>query len=382
MTNFTFISRTESTRKGIEDPESTLPRVLAGTCSLWPCLRYFGADVFNDTLREDTLHQTPMYPDAMSHLESENDVSLAGSVDALPDSWDLTAVQAPCGVNNSVYGYGDIKNATFFGPMSQMASDFEFRILYPALAPKYPVEAVPKSCVFQMAASFRSTMASFLNEEIFNGNCSREVSTSKPAVLDCGGKWWLELLRESGRSSKETIDKRITDFTDWITTEFRSSLPGLGSGELGKFHGRGLEETTCFTVRWRWLLFPSAMFMAELIILGWAIIRTQKNRDREMVWKSNPLPLIFYANHFITPDGQHLADERISHIMEANEGRLMTADEMEQSARMIAVKLLRGGIRSSSLMEMSLWISKLRQRHVHAATEAAFEIERSREVEG
>lgn len=183
-------------------------------------------------------------------------------------------------------------------------------------------------------------------------------------------------------SSKESIDKRMMDFTDWITTEFRSRLSALGSGELGKFHGRGLEEITYFTNRWRWLLFPSAMFLAELIILGWAIIRTQKNRDREMLWKINPLPLIFYANHFITSDGQLLRDKKISHMMKANEGRLMTTDEMEQSAKEITVKLLRGGIRSSSLMEMALWIPKLRQRRVHAAHESPMEIERSREVEG
>lgn len=174
MTNFTFISRTRSNRTTIKDPGAILPRVVAGTCSLWPCLRYFGADVFNDTLREDTLHQTPMYPDAINHSESENDVFLGGPVDALPDSWDLTAVQAPCRVNNSLYGYGDIKNTTFFGRMSRMASDSEVRILYPSSAPRYPIETVPKSCVFQKAATFRSTMASFLNEEIFNGNCSRE----------------------------------------------------------------------------------------------------------------------------------------------------------------------------------------------------------------
>lgn len=385
MTNFTFMSRTMGTNSNHTTgqlAESISPHVFAGTCSLWPCLQYFGADVFNDTLREDALHQTPMYPDAISYSEREKNISLGGPVDALPVSWDLTAVQTPCRVNNALYGYEDIETTTVFGRMSQLASDSEVRILSPSSAPEHPIEAVPKPCVFSMAAAFGSTLASFLNDEVFNGSCRRESSRSGTSVLDCGGKWWLELLWESGRSSKESIDKRITDFAAWITTEFRSSLSGLGSGELYRFHGRGLEEVTYITVRWRWLLFPSSMLMAELIILGWAIARTHKNRNREMVWKSNPLPLIYYANYFITSDGQSLGHEKIPPIMKSNEGRLMTADDMEQSAKRISVKLLRGGSQDSALKDMALWIPKFNQRYSHISDEPELETGRSREATG
>ncbi|KAF6803695.1 hypothetical protein CSOJ01_10716 [Colletotrichum sojae] len=86
-------------------PPSISPSFAAGSCSLWPCPRYFWADVINETLFEDKVTAEPMLPDAIDY--SGDDDGLSGFLEApantLPAEWDMTAVQSRCRVNNSVY---------------------------------------------------------------------------------------------------------------------------------------------------------------------------------------------------------------------------------------------------------------------------------------
>ncbi|KAF9871214.1 hypothetical protein CkaCkLH20_11383 [Colletotrichum karsti] len=182
--NVTFLSRTreittvyDEDREPIRLSDPSLPYFAAGVCSLWPCLQYYQGKVNNGTLVEKKLLNEPMYPDAIDFAENDQEVLSKVPVGKLPVSWNITAIQSPCRMDDSAYDYGDLQ-ARDVGQLNHLAKDSKVRIVSPANAPDYPVESVPESCVFRMSGAFRATMASLLSKDIFNGKCSRKKSTN------------------------------------------------------------------------------------------------------------------------------------------------------------------------------------------------------------
>ncbi|KAF6803694.1 hypothetical protein CSOJ01_10715 [Colletotrichum sojae] len=117
-------------------------------------------------------------------------------------------------------------------------------------------------------------MASFLSEDIFNGTCSRKTTAVGSAVVDCCEKWWLELLWANSTSSSKDFETHVMDFADWVTTELRAGRLGLNIEGVHNFYGWPLANINYIVIRWRWLLFPLAMLIAECVVLGWAVLRT------------------------------------------------------------------------------------------------------------
>ncbi|KAF6830452.1 hypothetical protein CPLU01_07378 [Colletotrichum plurivorum] len=343
---FAFANVTYLIRAGTLAPNDTSfdptnsPSFAAGSCSLWPCLQYFGADVINGTLFEDKVRAEPMFPDAIEY--SGDDLSfLEAPANRLPAEWDLTAVQSLCRVNNSVYDWGQLD--TPFGRLNRLVNDTKVRLLgnpegfFNGSDVPVKISTIPGPCVFRMARSFHSTMASFLSEDIFNGTCSHKTTAAGSAVVDCGMKWWPELFWANSTSSGKDFETHMMDFADWMTTELRAGRLGLKTEGVQNFHGWALANINYTVIRWRWLLFPLAMLIAE--------------------------------DHFVTSDGQFLKKEKVQEISRADDSRLMTNDEMEQAAQDTRVKLLRGGPISASLIEMAPWIPSIRRRGLIDETE-------------
>ena len=61
----------------------------------------------------------------------------------------------------------------------------------------------------------------------------------------------------------------------------------------GCVYGDVLETTVCADFRWQWLLGPITIFFTTTVFLAGAVARSIRRSDREPVWKSSLLPVLY-----------------------------------------------------------------------------------------
>ncbi len=320
----TVLTRTRVGMENWDGNQNDGREYVAGSCSLHPCLRTYSAQFRDAQLSEKLVHTTPMEIDVGDMKDEDLGREMP---DVISDRMifmqraNYTAVQSPCRVGETIYTTAN---------MSTFASGIPVRIPKPGtpnITTDTSVTTVPEECLYRMSAGYvPQLLATYFEKELFKGNCSWDSRQGRYA--ECGDNWWLGQFWEKQNATFKSIESRFEDFTTAATNYFRLGT-GSGDQEPAKVRGIAYRSIPITVIEWRWLLMPAGLLVIELAVLVYVIVQSWRNRGREMVWKSNILPLMYYRDLFF---GRGNGIGPASNGITPDRHRLMTTGEMEKDA--------------------------------------------------
>ncbi|KAK8080898.1 hypothetical protein PG997_008716 [Apiospora hydei] len=320
---------TMSLPKGVYDREASfVPRAVA--CSLYPCLRSYAAGVRGNELSEVVVDSTPLVPDI---TEGYNDTKV--DVERVRQSvglqiyglGTLAAIQPACRVDNSTYSLGNASLAPGAKAIRLLTSD---------AAPDYPTKLASEGCVTRI-----ETMAYLLMggayRKVLNGTCS-----------------WLAEFWARRNASVQTITNRFDAIAGATTNQIRQGFL-RASFAADRVEGTALRQVAYTRVEWAWLVLPAALLGLDILMMLCMILRSVWRWESEAVWKSDPLPLLYYKGRFIGPGGAAPAAEGLlspggfepdgdstAGIDRDEYDKLLTSAEMADVAKRVKVQFRKG----------------------------------------
>lgn len=110
-------------------------------------------------------------------------------------------------------------------------------------------------------------------------------------LMACPQAWWLNDIYNGGNASITSISAFMKRGFDSFTAQLRS-IGTDWEGRPSAATGIVLETVVCTKFRWKWLVYPLAIVLGTLILLG-AVIASGLQKD--VIWKSSVLPFLFYG---------------------------------------------------------------------------------------
>lgn len=241
---------------------------VATSCTLYPCLKNYQATVQQGVLNEQVVSTVPALPNGGLPYTYASEIN-------------FTVLRDPCVISNAEYSAANLTNVprTAGRTYSNVSID---GVNYTA----------PEECLYKLDWYYGQSMQSFM-DTLFNGTCVAEDPTMKEAR--CSKAWWLSPLYNSLNATFETISDAMDQFAEVITNNFRTS----GSTNYDMFQkdealGVVTRMTICTAFDWQWLLLPLSLGATTAILLISTVLKNLRE-DRQPVWKSSLLPLIFYG---------------------------------------------------------------------------------------
>ena len=155
---------------------------------------------------------------------------------------------------------------------------------------------------------------------------------------------WLEKLFNEGRATAKSLSQYYTDIAEAATKQIRLGLLRR-HGTTDRAQGISLQRTGHIRIEWAWLILPMALLALDIAVLVGMITRSVRYRDREAVWKSNALPLLYYKSRFVGLEPEKLSHSAYDPLEMASTApdRFMTSAELGAIARDVEVRLRRSG---------------------------------------
>jgi len=276
-------------------------RALAVSCALYPCFQKFHGKVSNGQLEESVVSTSPASI-AMTVIEEENEF--------FPN---YTALDIPCLLDNQLY---DLSN---FAALDKHKYSFMDVVVNGANV------SVPYECVYIMNGIYAIALGKYMcgdmftpSGTLFSGTCSNNEGMH--GLLNCqDGQFWLEKFWGSGAPNLTTVSNIMAQFSNVVSGQFRQigttlyakpqlkwteKIYGIRQPALGIVH----TTTVCVQFAWAWLLFPVILYVTAVALLVVTIFGAYIDRDQP-IWKSSPLPLLFYTVEEPVPIAE-LMDEK------------------------------------------------------------------------
>lgn len=267
---------------------------VAAGCTLYPCMKNFHAQVTDGRLEEKMISTQPAV--------------VSGGAPRGPgygEIWgvlspDFIAVKNPCVIDEKLYEAGNFS----------LVPNITTQRVFADLEVDRKNVSVPSDCYYQVHTRYASALGSQIGD-FLNGGC--QATGGGPEVdLDCGEFWWLIDLYASGNATFETLETSFGDFVTVLTNFFRTDGWGplndteyynniLGPTDSrpptprkGQIEGQAIEMTVCMRLEWPWLLFPGALCLITILLLA-AMLVINRLDQKQPVWKTSLLPLLFYG---------------------------------------------------------------------------------------
>ncbi|KAF4635289.1 hypothetical protein G7Y89_g2805 [Cudoniella acicularis] len=264
---------------------------VATTCTLYPCVKKYFAEVFEGVLEESTVGNSEiLYPLPL----------ISGYTETEGPTFDAATVVTPCYVDGIRY---DIENFSMIPAhghgFTNVTLDFDGTTVM-----------APNECVYAMPAETTASLASYANAMLnSNGSCFFDWG-SMETMVHCGDRWWLTTLYNAGNASFESINSTIEGMADSFSRTMRTL--GLNATwehvldyaetddyarfkifDAGIINGTVWETTVCTRFNWYWILLPATLFTCTAFILIYTIISGVFDAQEQPVWKSSVYPLLF-----------------------------------------------------------------------------------------
>jgi hypothetical protein len=269
-------------------------RALAVSCALYPCLQRFHGSVSNSQLDEFVVSTSP--------------ASMAMTVN-FGDGWpfpNYTALDIPCLLDNQLY---DLSNFTALDKHKHSFMD---------VVVNGTKVSVPYECVYILDGMYAGALGYFSSSTLFSGNCG-----NSDGILICQ-QFWLEKFWGSGAPNLTTVSNIMAQFSRVVSGQFRQigttlyTKPRLS--ETDAFAGKrkpalGIVHTTtvCVKFAWAWLLCPVMVYVTAIALLVVTIFRAYIDRDQP-IWKSSPLPLLFYTVEEPVPIAEVMDEKQLREL--------------------------------------------------------------------
>ncbi|KXH32000.1 hypothetical protein CNYM01_02415 [Colletotrichum nymphaeae SA-01] len=243
--------------------------IVATSCNVYPCIRYYNTEVTNGELRE--------------RLVSSVEMKLGRwiSTDGYNDTRHFFGVPKLCAVQDKWY---DSRNIS-------LAPDREAWVTFET---REGLHNIPSECYRAMNVAVVGELQEFLNKSVA-GACGDTFPWGYPDLPSASDP------NEPVVIGALLISKAIDGMASELTNYFRQNSWGFsldwedkGAGKLNYKFGSEYRTTFCVEVRWLWLVFPGALLATTTALLATAYVLSCRDREKLPVWKSSILPLLFY----------------------------------------------------------------------------------------
>ncbi|KAK6853870.1 hypothetical protein PG995_010682 [Apiospora arundinis] len=286
---------------------------IATTCAFYPCMQNYHARLARGILEERVVSSVPAL---------KNWVEAGNPANSFSPYVNHTALKTPCVVDGSTY---DLKSNWTDIPKVPGREFVGININ----GTNY---TAPNECLYKLESIYGMAMTKFM-EKLLAGTCSHDNRQGQQ--LWCDDLWWLAPLYDQGNATFASIDRQFRAYARAITHKFRA----VGSSnyrvdDVEAVSGSVVRTTVCTSFDWRWLLLPIALVGATGGMLALMVAQTYHEADRQPVWKSSLLPLLFHGFHPSQPS---------SVAMSATGPRpVMNLDEMRDEAAGKLAKFRKG----------------------------------------
>ncbi|KAF4835899.1 hypothetical protein CGCTS75_v002493 [Colletotrichum tropicale] len=251
--------------------------VMAVSCTLYPCLKSYHAEVTRGKLVEGIVSTEPAFLNIVEAYSSDK------KWDSYPLTYaNYTDLQLPCFVDGVEYDLSNISQV----PQADMAS----------IKVNGSVYRVPEACLYKVGSSYATALWRVLRLEILQDSCLLREETRGTPVCQ---KWWLAPLYHNLTASLDTVSDSMEQLAMAITTQCR--IKGTSNQMFSFFNtdyreavfGSVLGTTVCTRFYWQWVLLPITLVFATAILLIFAVAQSWTDPAIPM-WKTSILPLLFY----------------------------------------------------------------------------------------
>ncbi|KAK0619156.1 hypothetical protein B0T14DRAFT_495975 [Immersiella caudata] len=315
----------------------------AVTCTLYPCLKTYHGSVAGGRLTESVLTTVPT-------------VKQPSGAD--PNTGNYTAIRLPCPLDpnpwdNTATLYND-QNIANAEP-SPHRTWGTFRL--PGSAAESPV---PNACLYKLDIEYGKALTKFFST-LLNGTCTYD--TLQGDDLQCGDKWWLSQLYFGGYAdflrlsyvfgNLSTVVTNRLRITGWGPDQHRAPTAPGGTTLQWKGPGYGVDGTvqvrvTCMYFDWPWIIPPAVMLLTSTALLIWTVTKNY-TEQRIPLWKSDPLPLMFFGFGKKGVTGRDVPDD-------------VTISAMHRKAKGIQVRCLVGDEEEGPGLIKTVGMGGLRRR--------------------
>lgn len=184
------------------------------------------------------------------------------------------------------------------------------------------------------------------NGEFSRAGCSRARWGQSGTLTSLGTRRWLAKFWEEKRATSLTISDRFGEMAEAMTNKIRLGYMRPG-GAAEPVRGMTVRRVAFVHIDWAWLVLPMALLALDMAVLAAMVVHSVRHRRREAVWKSNPLPLLYYKAHFAgleEPDRLSVSTgyDPLETAAGPDPDRLMTSAQLEAVAATVRVRLRRG----------------------------------------
>ncbi|KAI1857459.1 hypothetical protein JX265_011194 [Neoarthrinium moseri] len=283
LTNITVLTFTQSPCSNNSQGELVCPHNVTGyvgssdyvatSCSIYPCLKNFQANMRRGVLDERVVSTVPAPVNRVEANITESGVSAAAN---------YTALKSPCLIDGVEYDKSNFSRiprtpGRIFTGINVDGTEY----------------TAPDECLYKLMWLYGHALDAFMAQTLFSGMCTYD--SRQGGSLYCGDAWWLSPLYNTQNASFETINSQIDQYATAVTNKFRtlgSNNYNLSSEESAL--GSVIEMTVCTSFDWRWLLMPAVLLVATGSLLVLMIVQNYMN-PQQPVWKSSILPLLFHG---------------------------------------------------------------------------------------
>ncbi|KAH7179046.1 uncharacterized protein B0J16DRAFT_386867 [Fusarium flagelliforme] len=284
-------SRGESTSK---DVKTCLPRQedsrhsfnpVAATCTLYPCLKYYIANVTDARLTETVVREVPL------QLHGRGTRWDMFNVWMDKGNASLAAIQEPCSISG-------VPNSDDNLPLNSQPDPDAVTNLSKLLN-----TTAPPKCLFEMP---QSLWIGFWNEFRFALNsycflmrdrgvqCKVSRSRDEARHPNYGIPSYpahMAALYHNNNASVQTINDTFNALAERLTAAIRFDGKRSNEDKHAEVKGKLLETKVCVNFVWQWLIYPGVLLVSSTILLG-AIVIKDTVEKKAHIWKSSILPIL------------------------------------------------------------------------------------------
>lgn len=254
--------------------------VTAAVCYFYPFLQNYNGSVSNGELVEEPVGD-PQPLDVRQPAVNSGDQDDGGE---RAPYWIYNFVE-PCIIDNVTYTWRSTNVTAIPGGMTKLGN---------ATGPSRCLYGFNEDWFWGLGVTWSGALSEIItaNPPLSGVDLSEMCYLNSTAnIMSCPQAWWLNDLYNSGNASTSSINAFMKRGFDSFTAQLRA-IGTDWEGRPSAATGIVLEMAVCTRFRWEWLMYPLAMVLGTLILLG-AVIASGLKRD--VIWKSSVLPFLFYG---------------------------------------------------------------------------------------
>ncbi|KAK2764175.1 hypothetical protein CKAH01_15781 [Colletotrichum kahawae] len=245
--------------------------VMAVSCTLYPCLRNYHAEVTRGKLVERIVSTEPAFQNIVEARSNSPSMDLRIYAN-------FTGLQLPCFVDGVEYDLSNISQVPHADMTGINVNGSEYR--------------VPETCLYKVSAMYAWAIRKVLKLDLLRDSCFY-YGGGAPSCE----KWWLQPLYHNLTASLDTVSDSMEQLATTVTTQFRikgsSNQTFSHTDYRENVFGSVLGTTVCTRFDWQWVLLPITLVFATAILLIFAVAQSWAD-PAIPVWKTSILPLLFY----------------------------------------------------------------------------------------